>query len=152
MAFCEEVRQKPECRRLDLEGYLIKPLQRICRYPLLLKEILKVSYFLSLSQLFLIYEIYQLFMLQSSCLMIAFALLITCDQDMRKHPDKAALEQAISRIEAVVRDVNEAKRMAEHLSQVVEIQNSMEFPEGKVLPRCRASAPAVDLRGELTPG
>lgn len=36
-AFIEEVRQKPECRKLDIEAYLIKPLQRICRYPLLLK-------------------------------------------------------------------------------------------------------------------
>lgn len=30
-------------RGLDLESYLIKPVQRLCRYPLLLKEILKTT-------------------------------------------------------------------------------------------------------------
>ncbi|KAI9141760.1 Dbl homology domain-containing protein [Paraphysoderma sedebokerense] len=34
---------KPECRSLDLDSYLLKPVQRICKYPLLLKEILKYT-------------------------------------------------------------------------------------------------------------
>lgn len=80
-AFIEEVRQKPECRKLDIEAYLIKPLQRICRYPLLLKEIYK---------------------------------------DMpHKHKDRASLADSIDKIEQVVREVNEAKRLAEHLNQVM---------------------------------
>lgn len=31
----------PEARMLGLEGYLIKPTQRICRYPLFLKELMR---------------------------------------------------------------------------------------------------------------
>lgn len=42
--FLEEQRSLPECGKLDLESYIIKPLQRICRYPLLLRELLKNTY------------------------------------------------------------------------------------------------------------
>jgi RhoGEF domain len=31
----------PECQGLDLASFLLKPIQRICKYPLLLKELLK---------------------------------------------------------------------------------------------------------------
>ena len=33
----------PECAKINILGYLIKPVQRICRYPLLFKEIIKVT-------------------------------------------------------------------------------------------------------------
>lgn len=33
----EEIRQEPECSRLDLPSFLIKPMQRITKYPLLIK-------------------------------------------------------------------------------------------------------------------
>ncbi|KAL6056682.1 Pleckstrin-like proteiny domain-containing family G member 6 [Balamuthia mandrillaris] len=39
----EEMKQIPECNLLDLESFLIKPLQRITKYPLLLKEIIKTT-------------------------------------------------------------------------------------------------------------
>jgi len=42
-AFAAECKRRPECRSLDMLAFLIKPLQRICKYPLLLREIIKNS-------------------------------------------------------------------------------------------------------------
>ena len=36
-ALAEEVKRLEECKKLDLAAYIIKPFQRICRYPLLLR-------------------------------------------------------------------------------------------------------------------
>jgi len=41
--FVEECSRLPECSKLDIPGYLIKPVQRICRYPLLIREMLKMT-------------------------------------------------------------------------------------------------------------
>lgn len=41
--FFESVRALPDSRKLDLESFLMKPIQRICKYPLLLRELLKCS-------------------------------------------------------------------------------------------------------------
>lgn len=35
--FLDDCSRSPECRNLDLPGFLIKPVQRICKYPLLIK-------------------------------------------------------------------------------------------------------------------
>ncbi|KAJ3411048.1 Myosin 10A, isoform D [Chytridiales sp. JEL 0842] len=40
-AFLQACFQLPECRSLDLPSFLLKPIQRICKYPLLLKELMK---------------------------------------------------------------------------------------------------------------
>lgn len=40
-AFVREIQSKPECQGVDLLGFLIKPVQRVCKYPLLFKELLK---------------------------------------------------------------------------------------------------------------
>jgi hypothetical protein len=39
--FAEEVRQMEESHNLEIQTFLMKPFQRICRYPLLLKELQK---------------------------------------------------------------------------------------------------------------
>ncbi|KAL6052949.1 Rho guanine nucleotide exchange factor (GEF) 17, variant 2 [Balamuthia mandrillaris] len=39
--FLDEAFRNPQCRLLELHSFLIHPLQRICKYPLLLKELLK---------------------------------------------------------------------------------------------------------------
>ncbi|KAL6048045.1 DH domain-containing protein, variant 2 [Balamuthia mandrillaris] len=40
-AFLNECMSDPRCRGLNLFSFLIKPIQRVCKYPLLLKELLK---------------------------------------------------------------------------------------------------------------
>jgi len=42
-AFAAECKKRPECRSLDMLAFFIKPLQRVCKYPLLLREIIKYS-------------------------------------------------------------------------------------------------------------
>ncbi|KAJ3218618.1 Myosin 10A, isoform D [Clydaea vesicula] len=41
--FLKECILKPECRNLDLSSFLLKPIQRIMKYPLLIKEIVKIE-------------------------------------------------------------------------------------------------------------
>ncbi|KAL6055032.1 RhoGEF domain containing protein [Balamuthia mandrillaris] len=41
--FLQECIDNPACRGLDLFSYLIKPVQRICKYPLLLRTLLEVT-------------------------------------------------------------------------------------------------------------
>lgn len=42
-AFTDKCMLDPECRGLTLFSFLIKPIQRICKYPLLLRDLLKVT-------------------------------------------------------------------------------------------------------------
>ncbi|PRP83295.1 oligopeptide transporter [Planoprotostelium fungivorum] len=42
-SFLETARQDPRCRRLGLLDFLIMPMQRICRYPLLLRELVNYA-------------------------------------------------------------------------------------------------------------
>eukprot|EP01123_Difflugia_compressa_P007661 TRINITY_DN2097_c0_g2_i5.p1 TRINITY_DN2097_c0_g2~~TRINITY_DN2097_c0_g2_i5.p1 ORF type:complete len:733 (+),score=171.68 TRINITY_DN2097_c0_g2_i5:375-2573(+) len=43
MLFIKACEQKPECNGLHFRDYLIKPIQRLCKYPLLFKELLSVT-------------------------------------------------------------------------------------------------------------
>ena len=72
----------PNCRGLNLESFLLKPIQRICKYPLLLKELLKAT-----------------------------------EQD---HKDRKLLEVASSKIDDIVKTVNERTRQAEGVIKTLE--------------------------------
>ena len=39
--FCDDVRKDPNCRGLSFDAFIIKPLQRLCKLPLLFRELLK---------------------------------------------------------------------------------------------------------------
>ena len=39
--FLENCKLLPECRQMELSSFLIKPVQRICKYPLLIRELIK---------------------------------------------------------------------------------------------------------------
>lgn len=41
--FLKNAQRIPDCRKLDIESFLITPLQRLCKYPLLLRELIKCS-------------------------------------------------------------------------------------------------------------
>jgi RhoGEF domain len=40
-SFCNYTQSRPESHNLDLPSFLIKPVQRVCKYPLLLREMIK---------------------------------------------------------------------------------------------------------------
>ena len=82
-----------ESNRQDLHSYLIKPFQRITRYPLLLKELLK--------------------------------------QTSKSSKDYQYLEDSISRIDAIVKDANEEKRLNDTVIKMIEIQRAFAW-QGEV--------------------
>eukprot|EP01102_Stenamoeba_stenopodia_P002108 TRINITY_DN11872_c0_g1_i1.p1 TRINITY_DN11872_c0_g1~~TRINITY_DN11872_c0_g1_i1.p1 ORF type:complete len:1388 (+),score=341.30 TRINITY_DN11872_c0_g1_i1:151-4314(+) len=96
VAFLEKGQQHPKSRGLNLFSFLIAPVQRICKYPLLFRDLLRN----------------------------------TADD----HPDFAPVTSALTQIEAVVDYVNEAKRTAEQLQKIVDIQSCIEGVDDLVEP------------------
>lgn len=72
-----------EAGGLAIDTFLMKPVQRICRYPLLLKHILQTT--------------------------------------PAAHSDRAALAQALAKVEAVVATVNERRRHVENSERIMAI-------------------------------
>ncbi|KAL6066987.1 RhoGEF domain containing protein [Balamuthia mandrillaris] len=42
--FCEQVQKHEDCRQLDIASFLIKPFQRITKYPLLIREVINYTH------------------------------------------------------------------------------------------------------------
>ncbi len=83
VVFLDEQKNRPESRKLDLDSLLIMPVQRIPRYVLLLKDLLKNT-----------------------------------DDTHRDWPH---LQRAVERMQETAEDINEKKRDAENLNQLLKI-------------------------------
>jgi len=92
-----------ECQRQDIHSFLIKPFQRVTRYPLLLKELQKHT--------------------------------------SKSVDDQNLLGDAIERIDAIVKEANEEKRVNDSVIKMIEIQKAFEWQgqEGqlKFSPDCK---------------
>lgn len=130
--FLEEKRNLPECRLTSLEGFLIKPVQRIsksspstifqfsyryfdcskiCKYPLLVRELIKNSP-----------------KDDSQSSSMCFIVLRKC-LSLISIADISQLESALAKIETVVAIVNENKRKSENSAKIFEIQRQIEAGE-----------------------
>jgi len=81
----KQLNHNPTCKGLQLISFLIKPVQRICKYPLLLRELVKHT--------------------------------------PTSHPDKKPLGEALEKINGTVDSINESKRAAENLDNIIGVQN-----------------------------
>eukprot|EP01103_Thecamoeba_quadrilineata_P010820 TRINITY_DN2441_c0_g1_i2.p1 TRINITY_DN2441_c0_g1~~TRINITY_DN2441_c0_g1_i2.p1 ORF type:complete len:532 (+),score=124.23 TRINITY_DN2441_c0_g1_i2:27-1598(+) len=89
-SFLEEKRELiPELKSLDLGAFLIKPMQRICKYPLFLRDMIKNT--------------------------------------RDDHPDFKHICRALDEIDALVKDINEKKRIAEKVAALDEIHAALVF-------------------------
>eukprot|EP01103_Thecamoeba_quadrilineata_P016274 TRINITY_DN5397_c0_g1_i1.p1 TRINITY_DN5397_c0_g1~~TRINITY_DN5397_c0_g1_i1.p1 ORF type:complete len:724 (+),score=162.54 TRINITY_DN5397_c0_g1_i1:74-2245(+) len=86
--FLEECQANPAVRGLNLFSFIIKPVQRLCKYPLFFKDLL--------------------------------------NNTPTEHPDFTHVTEALKKISEVVEKVNEAKRQAEDMQKIVDIQTSIE--------------------------
>eukprot|EP01103_Thecamoeba_quadrilineata_P002324 TRINITY_DN12299_c0_g1_i1.p1 TRINITY_DN12299_c0_g1~~TRINITY_DN12299_c0_g1_i1.p1 ORF type:complete len:693 (+),score=130.01 TRINITY_DN12299_c0_g1_i1:279-2081(+) len=97
----------PRTKEQSLHSFLIKPIQRICKYPLFFRSLIS--------------------------------------QTAKDHPDYQQLSTASGKIEEVVLYINEAKRLAEQLSKIYELQSSISGIKDLVAPSRRflKEAPAT---------
>jgi len=120
-SFIQEVHARPESRNLDLGSYLIKPVQRICKYPLLVKVRRRSIRNAHVHQ-------------QRPPLNCAARFTVVCagvpfqeiiKQTEPTHADYHDLQEALERINMVVTVVNEATRNAEMVDKMLQIQSKL---------------------------
>jgi len=111
--FEEECFRKPECRLMDLQSFLLKPVQRICKYPLLIRVCFPSSSS-SFSNLFV--------GAQDSFLSIQEILKFTEEG----HKDREKLEKAFANIQAIVQVVNEATKEEANMRRILDLQRTVE--------------------------
>jgi hypothetical protein len=87
------MKEMGECHLQDIHSYLIKPFQRITRYPLLLRELLKHT--------------------------------------SKSTQDYQHLLDSMTRIDAIVKEANEEKRVIDSVIKMIEIQKAFEW-QGEV--------------------
>jgi hypothetical protein len=109
-ALAEEVKRLEECKKLDLAAYIIKPFQRICRYPLLLK-VCRPRW-----------------RVVDCCCCCCCCRLHSLSQELREATppeweDYGMLQQAVEEINGTVKGANETKRVTDDLYKIVELQN-----------------------------
>lgn len=96
----------PSTKGLNLTSYLIKPIQRICKYPILLR-VRTINF-----QLFSI--------------IISWKKKELIKNTPENHPEFNTLSSAMDKIEQVVSYINENKRFQENRSKLEEIENQFE--------------------------
>ena len=112
-AFLQECLLHEDTRGLTLFSFLIKPIQRICKYPLLLRGKM---------------------IRHRRAFNCQINTQVNCGTDLLKstpetHPDYENLCQALHKIEEVVDYINERKRLAENLQKILEVQNLIDVGE-----------------------
>jgi len=106
----------PQCRKLDFESFLIKPLQRLCKYPLLLRVRL--------------------------CTLATTAVAAVCSSTLlllrmqelmkytgQEHGDFVDLTNAYQKIVTIVDQVNERVRKVENVARLLEVSSKFENTE-----------------------
>lgn len=88
-----------------MEGFLLTPIQRICKYPLLLRVIYNSA---QICQIFTFYFQKEL-----------------SKKTPKEHPDYPFVMEALEVMKSVCSNVNETKRQLEQLEKLEDLQNSM---------------------------
>jgi hypothetical protein len=114
----------PECRLLYLDSFLIAPLQRICKYPLLFKVRTSLPPLRC-------WPVNQPHVTHKT----------NGQQELDKHtdeahPDHQAVQEASRAMTSLLMLINERTRQAENIDKMILVNSKLEFKEGEVPPFC----------------